>query len=334
MSMTGAVNKPINARFEQCCQSCGGWISVGDLIVRNLCGWVHVHCLRDETRGLPPIQNGFIPEVSLSPLKLAQITENGEVDDESKNCNEGSSNMPASGHEDGGCQEETTKSASRKRRAESDVIAESDSGQPDPKILKPARLDFSDDESATVKDEVEQRTQGQSTGSRRGLTQEQKDIINFQPSVTDVVFVNALAGCGKTTSIALLCDKILKESPNKKILYLVFNKKNEVEAKGSEKFPKEVEIRTSHAFVKRHYFGARNTCNVSPSISHSLEDISEFLFLDDLVQEKFPTLATDKKRKIMKSVSRLVRKTLDNFQASDKMDTRPSAPPPDNNYSI
>lgn len=59
--------------------------------------------------------------------------------------------------------------------------------------------------------------------------------------------MNALAGTGKTT---MLRDLASHKKPDEKWLYLVFNKKNQVEAStGKGKFPEGTEVLTSHAFL-------------------------------------------------------------------------------------
>lgn len=85
-------------------------------------------------------------------------------------------------------------------------------------------------------------------------TQEQLDILEYDASPGDLVCVNALAGCGKTTTIALLCNHLHEEG--NEILYVVFGKQAQEEACASNKFPKEgMTITTSHSFVRKHFFG-------------------------------------------------------------------------------
>ena len=55
-------------------------------------------------------------------------------------------------------------------------------------------------------------------------TKEQMEILSYEPDVGEVVVVNALAGCGKTSTTALLCNKKHAENPSATILYLVYNR--------------------------------------------------------------------------------------------------------------
>ena len=53
-----------------------------------------------------------------------------------------------------------------------------------------------------------------------GLTQEQKDIINYEFKPGSIILVQAFAGTGKTTTLINLA----KHNDTKKVLYLTFNK--------------------------------------------------------------------------------------------------------------
>ena len=72
------------------------------------------------------------------------------------------------------------------------------------------------------------------------LSLEQLQIVY---SGAPLIFIEALAGTGKTTTLA----EFSKERPNENILYLVFNSKNRKEAKF--KFPKNVTVHTINSFV-------------------------------------------------------------------------------------
>ena len=93
-------------------------------------------------------------------------------------------------------------------------------------------------------------------------------ILLDEPAEGNVVIVNALAGCSKTTTIALLCYKIKEDhSREKTCLYLVYNKTANTEATKSNKFPKMgMDIRTSYSWVLRNYFGMDNMSDVSISV--------------------------------------------------------------------
>ena len=71
-------------------------------------------------------------------------------------------------------------------------------------------------------------------------TSEQQDILN---SDGRIVKINARAGTGKTATLLM----IVQNNPDKKILYLVFNRKNRQEAK--IKFPDNSVIHTIHSFA-------------------------------------------------------------------------------------
>lgn len=74
----------------------------------------------------------------------------------------------------------------------------------------------------------------------------QKDIQDTFLETKDNIMMNALAGTGKTTMLAHLASF---KPPGEKWLYLVFNKKNAAEANESGKFPRGMDIMTSHSFV-------------------------------------------------------------------------------------
>ena len=71
-------------------------------------------------------------------------------------------------------------------------------------------------------------------------TAEQRKILNARGRV---VKINARAGTGKTATLLMLAQANL----DKKILYLVFNSRNRLEAKA--KFPPNVYIHTVHSFA-------------------------------------------------------------------------------------
>ena len=62
----------------------------------------------------------------------------------------------------------------------------------------------------------------------------------------DPIMINALAGTGKTTMLKHLSSFI---QPGERWLYLVFNKKNQVEA--NQEFPDGVDVLTTHAYLGR-----------------------------------------------------------------------------------
>ena len=72
------------------------------------------------------------------------------------------------------------------------------------------------------------------------LSLEQVQIVY---SDADIIFIEALAGTGKTTTLA----ELSKERSDENILYLVFNSKNRKEARF--KFPSNVTVHTINSFV-------------------------------------------------------------------------------------
>lgn len=78
------------------------------------------------------------------------------------------------------------------------------------------------------------------------ISKNQKDIETFFLNEQGNIVVEALAGSGKTTLLRHLSSF---QPTNSRFLYLVFNRKNSIEA--SEKFPKSVDIYTSHSFLGR-----------------------------------------------------------------------------------
>jgi len=74
-----------------------------------------------------------------------------------------------------------------------------------------------------------------------------KAIENTFLQTNDSIVINALAGTGKTTQLRHLASF---KDPSARWLYLVFNKKNQVEAStGDGAFPNGVEVKTSHSFL-------------------------------------------------------------------------------------
>lgn len=74
------------------------------------------------------------------------------------------------------------------------------------------------------------------------------------------MMINALAGSGKTTMLKHLAHKYSK---GQKWLYLVFNTKNKVEA--TEKFPTNVEVRTTNGFLGEVLKNKQNITRMPPT---------------------------------------------------------------------
>ena len=90
------------------------------------------------------------------------------------------------------------------------------------------------------------------------LTQEQQEIIEAVRKGYKIIKINAFAGTGKTTTLV----EIAKDNPDKKILYLAFNKSIQLEAQ--QKFPENTEAKTTHALAYRYavkYFDLKNIRN-------------------------------------------------------------------------
>ena len=126
---------------------------------------------------------------------------------------------------------------------------------------------------------------------------------------------------GKTTVIAALCNQIRTDFPFDDILYLVYNKANQLEAQVSSKFPKEnMEIRTIHSFVLRHYFTKDYMNDVKPIEKLSLDDISDTLDLEVALRRYFPELYSNESRRKqnrrLNQIAGYIRRTLENFMAS------------------
>lgn len=106
------------------------------------------------------------------------------------------------------------------------------------------------DESGNVEDMVD-KIHGVSRPSLEqvkippeNMTEFNQEIENRFTQGSDNIMVNALAGTGKTTMLKHLASFI---QPGEKWLYLVFNKKNQLESQNE--FPKGVTVMTTHSFL-------------------------------------------------------------------------------------
>ncbi len=82
-----------------------------------------------------------------------------------------------------------------------------------------------------------------------------------------------------------------------------------------------MEIRTSHAYVQRHFFGVQNMHNVNPTGDYDVDDIIDCLDLRLECQRMFKNLLQDEKGKKkmdkrVKVIAGYIRDTVKNFQAS------------------
>lgn len=76
------------------------------------------------------------------------------------------------------------------------------------------------------------------------MTEYNKKIESYFNNTNENIMIDALAGTGKTTMLKHLSSFI---KPGEKWLYLVFNKKNQVES--SKAFPAGVDVLTTHSFL-------------------------------------------------------------------------------------
>lgn len=106
------------------------------------------------------------------------------------------------------------------------------------------------------------------------VTEHQKDVRDVFKSSRANIVMPALAGSGKTT---MLKDLASNAKPREKWLYLVFNKKNQLESQ--EKFPPGVDIFTSHSFIDNKVFalnrGKIPETNVFDKDKHDPDGYSE-----------------------------------------------------------
>ena len=79
------------------------------------------------------------------------------------------------------------------------------------------------------------------------FTSEQNAIINAPFAKGTVTHINAFAGCGKTYTAKGVAEQYMADHAGSKILVMLFNKKNQVEA--SEKFGPLAQCRTSHSMA-------------------------------------------------------------------------------------
>jgi superfamily I DNA/RNA helicase len=116
------------------------------------------------------------------------------------------------------------------------------------------------------------------------LTNEQLEILEAVKRGEEFIKINAFAGTGKTTTLL----EVAKANPNRSILYLAFNKAIQMEAR--EKFPKNVEVKTTHALayqkiVPRYNYKVRNnykSSEIADFLGIEFEEASEALKVFEL----------------------------------------------------
>ena len=105
-----------------------------------------------------------------------------------------------------------------------------------------------------------------------------QDLSNSRFKKGDTIKIESFAGTGKTTTL----EKIFEHFPEKQILYLVFNKDMQKEAKSRMKKFRNVKVSTIHSlayqFFKKEFRTAKlENFDLSPLI------IQELFGLEDLV---------------------------------------------------
>lgn len=161
---------------------------------------------------------------------------------------------------------------------------------------------------------------------RKCLSNEQQEVVHHEPRPGQRLRVSAVAGAGKTTTCVKLAERLLQADPAARILYVVFNKQAREDAMA--RFPKEVEIKTSHALARKRVW--KEDWKVSDD-SPKLDEVVEVLGLRDETEKRWHILgqltgqsieaektktraALQKKARIE---ARFVLKTLANFLWSD-----------------
>lgn len=99
------------------------------------------------------------------------------------------------------------------------------------------------------------------------LTEEQRLIIEETITNKDGIYgIQATAGSGKSFTIFKAIDYIKEKQPNAKILYIVFNKANQLEAEFKlrkyESWLQPVKVCTAHSFAREKYLKVRKKFDV------------------------------------------------------------------------
>ena len=138
-------------------------------------------------------------------------------------------------------------------------------------------------------------------------TDQQEEILAAVRTGEDVT-VRALAGTGKTSTLALIAESLLLERPEARIVYLAFNKSVQVEAQG--RFPSNVETRTADSVAWKFPANAALIAKSSHSNPVSPDALVKALNIEDV-------MASSKGKEWMVAgaakVLRLARTTVDNF---------------------
>ena len=143
------------------------------------------------------------------------------------------------------------------------------------------------------------------------LSTYQKDILNFVEYNQGNLLVNAKAGSGKTSTLVLISEKLLKD--NKKMLFLAFNK-SIVEELGRKLTDSNCQIKTIHStgysFIRSHLYRKHNknyeldvteekTKNIVKEIFEK-ECLSDVKFANmDLPDDDFKDLVYDLQKELL-----------------------------------
>src|SRR6266446_6495871 len=121
------------------------------------------------------------------------------------------------------------------------------------------------------------------------LTQEQQAIIDCP---ADLITVNAFAGTGKTSTL----EAFALAKPEKRMLYVAFNKAIQTEAEG--RFPGNVECRTTHSLAMRaigkHYRHKLVETLRLPTIISALNLPPDYQVAETMYKTLMHFLASDK----------------------------------------
>lgn len=107
------------------------------------------------------------------------------------------------------------------------------------------------------------------------LTEEQRVIIEDTLNNKDgVYFIKAAAGSGKSFTIFKAIDHIKKHKPFAKILYIVFNKANQVEAENKlskySAWLNPVKVSTAHSYARELLFSVRRGSTVIQRLDNNI----------------------------------------------------------------
>ena len=180
------------AEYSSLCQSCHKRVNKGDCITHNISGWIHVECpigIASE-RGIRSIEAGFNNNVDYggSFLRIAADGEQRSMPTPQRLLSyfddQEDTKMPAAS-----VSSSTADDSSKKRPI--DITQDDEADDDGVESNKRSKYDNNDSMVAVSKN------WGSYSDDKR--TDEQMNILNHEPKLGDVVTINALAGCGKTS---------------------------------------------------------------------------------------------------------------------------------------